>query len=149
MGKGTSKHTLPLASSAGRAFLRAVAAQEPVGLADEYHIFFGESHWDGGNLPRQAPKAALRAAKTGYLLRFSAASRRFKEFVGQGGLPRDEISNSFRTFILSPTNSSQFGIDGTTRALQPDALLKPALCNHRNPREGAALDHRLLAIAPA
>jgi len=31
---------------------------------------------------------------------------RFKEFVGRGGLPRDEISSSFRTFILSPTNSS-------------------------------------------
>jgi hypothetical protein len=44
---------------------------------------------------------------------------------------------------------SQFGIDGTTRALQPDALLKPALCHHRIPREGAALDHRLLAIATA
>jgi hypothetical protein len=49
--------------------------------------------------------AALRAAKTGFLLRFAAASRRFKEFVGRGGLPRDEITSSFGTFILSPTNS--------------------------------------------
>jgi hypothetical protein len=40
-----------------------------------------------------------------FLLQFSAASRRFKEFVGRGGLLRDEIPRSFRTFILSPTNS--------------------------------------------
>ena len=49
-------------------------------------------------------KAALRAAKTGFLLRFSAATRRFKEFVGRGGLHRAEIASPFRTFILSPTN---------------------------------------------
>jgi len=40
----------------------------------------------GGILPRQAPVAAVCAAKTGFLLRFSAAARRIKEFVGRGGL---------------------------------------------------------------
>jgi hypothetical protein len=45
------------------------------------------------------------ALQNGFLFRFTAASRRFKEFVGRGGLPRDEISISFRAFILSPTNS--------------------------------------------
>ena len=42
--------------------------QEPVGRTNGYHIFFGKSRWAGGNRPRQAPQAALRAAKTGYLL---------------------------------------------------------------------------------
>jgi hypothetical protein len=31
------------------------SAQEPAGLADEHHIFFGKFHLDDGNLPRQAP----------------------------------------------------------------------------------------------
>ena len=59
---------------------------ESVGLANEYPIFFGKFHLDGGNPPQQAPYAALRAAKTGFLLGFSAAARRIKEFVGRGGL---------------------------------------------------------------
>jgi len=50
--------------------------------------------------------AALRAAETGFSLRFSAASRRFEEFVGRGGLLRNEIPSSFRILILRPTNSS-------------------------------------------
>jgi len=32
----------------------------------------------------------------------SAASRRFKEFVGKGGLQRDEFSNSARKFYPEP-----------------------------------------------
>jgi len=36
---------------------------------------------------------------------FSAASRRFKEFVGRGGLPRDENPELFPDYYPSPTNS--------------------------------------------
>jgi len=35
----------------------------------------------------------------------SAASRSFKEFVSRGGLPRDALSISCRSFIPGPTNS--------------------------------------------
>jgi hypothetical protein len=45
------------------------------------------------------------ALQTGFLFRFSAALRRFKEFVGRGGLPRDAISSFFRTMSRSPANS--------------------------------------------
>ena len=48
---------------------------------------------------RAHPPGGIRRSETRFLVRFSAASRRFKEFVGRGGWPRDAISSSFRTLI--------------------------------------------------
>jgi hypothetical protein len=42
---------------------------------------------------------------TGAMRQCGLTRREFLEFVGRGGLHRDGISSSFRTFILSPTNS--------------------------------------------
>jgi hypothetical protein len=65
----------------------------------------GNFFWMAGICLDRLLKQRSALPKTGFILRFTAALRRLKEFVGRGALHRDEIPSSFRTFILSPTNS--------------------------------------------
>jgi hypothetical protein len=64
---------------------------EPVGLANEYHVFFEKFHLVAG----------IRLDR---LLKQRSALRE-SEFSFDFPPPRDEFSSSFRTLILSPTNS--------------------------------------------